>query len=786
MKAKLVSYAGAALLLITLSLYLLTACPTIYAGDTGELVSAAYTLGVPHPPGYPLFCLTGKMLTFLPAGNVAFRVNLLAVLTAAGAILIFFLLSKKVYDVKGCFNILLLLLLCLIAASSRVFWNQSGMAKGALYTMTAFLLLSSVLALETWRKNGRTWHFIVAAFLAGLSVVSHQTALVFIPAFVTYSVFTSIQKKTHFTVFIMGTVAFAAGLSVFFYLMLSAARYPQVNCGNPSTFQGMLQHVLRSQYGGLTKYPRSISLFLQEVKACFLIFTAQFPIWVLFIPFAGMFASFRKMLPLFLLSAVIITALVFGLMVGTVYDITAAMLETTSVFMIPAYFFLWLWAYPGTGKIIGGKNSLFLKLLLLLLTVSALFYNVYVNGGYADKSANFMAERYAVDTLRSCPPDSVIFMSEDSPMYQLLYAKTVNRARPDVKIIDETATAFRTVLTESDSGVIFKGEVLKRASEYMEGALKNGMPVLCTSESSFLNTTKSGRTPSGLLYLIKGPNMLSGPKTNYWENCLIPEPPLKSDVFNRDMYARYHFMKAESLFESGNKKGFIEEMKKAESISQDMDWVRSEMAMIYGNRGFKAESLSAYESAAALFRYSTERRNNLANAYLAAGRIAEAIRELETACSLDKNLAAPRHNLGNAYFAAGKREEARAAYEEAALLGQTESLDSLNNLAGDLEKKGMKEQALQEYIHILSINKGYVFAWINAGNIFYGQNKLEDAIRFYSNAAAVRPDYPEGYFNLGVAYYKKGDLVSAKQYWQRTLQIAPAHAGALNAINLVK
>ncbi len=786
MKAKSVSYAGAALLLAAISLYLLTVCPTVYVGDTGELVSAAYTLGIPHPPGYPLFCLAGKTLTFLPAGNVAFRVNLLAALLAAGAVLIFFLLSKKVFNVKGCFNILLLILLSLIAASSRVFWNQSGMAKGALYTMTAFLLLSSVFALETWRESGRNKYFIVAAFLAGLSVVSHQTALVFLPSFAIYAVLTSIQKKTHYTVFIIGTAAFAAGLSVFFYLMLSAARYPAVNCGNPSTFQGMLQHVLRSQYGGLTKYPRSVSLFLQELKACFIIFTAQFPIWVLFIPFAGMRASFRKMLPLLLLSAVIVITLIFGLMLGTVYDITAAMLETIAVFMVPAYFFLWLWAYPGIEKILSGKKPLYLKLVLLLLTVSALFYNVYINGGYADKSANFMAERYAVDTLRSCPPDSVIFMSEDSPMYQVLYAKTVNGARPDIKIVDETATAFRTVLTESDSGVVFKGEVLKRASEYMEGALKNGIPVLCTSESSFLNTAKAGRSPSGLLYLIKGPNMRSGPNTKFWENCLIPEPSPKSDVFNRDMYARYHFMKAESLFESGNKKGFIEEMRKAESLSQDMDWVRSEMAMIYGNRGFKAESLSAYESAAALFRFSTERRNNLANAYLAAGRIAEATKELEAACSLDKNLAAPRHNLGNAYLAAGKRAEARAAYEEAALLGQAESLDALNSLAGDLEKKGLKEQALQEYIHILSLNKGYVFAWINAGNIFYGQNKLEDAIRFYSNAAAVRPDYSEGYFNLGVAYYKKGDFVSAKQYWQKTLQIAPAHAGALNAIKLVK
>ena len=42
--------------------------------DTSEYISAAYTLGLPHPPGNPLFVLIGRVFSILPiAPNVAMR-----------------------------------------------------------------------------------------------------------------------------------------------------------------------------------------------------------------------------------------------------------------------------------------------------------------------------------------------------------------------------------------------------------------------------------------------------------------------------------------------------------------------------------------------------------------------------------------------------------------------------------------------------------------------------------------------------------------------------------------
>ena len=69
------------------ALYAVGACRTIYVGDSGELVAAVHTLGIPHPSGYPLYVLLGKLWTLLvPVGSIAFRMSLFSAACAAAAV----------------------------------------------------------------------------------------------------------------------------------------------------------------------------------------------------------------------------------------------------------------------------------------------------------------------------------------------------------------------------------------------------------------------------------------------------------------------------------------------------------------------------------------------------------------------------------------------------------------------------------------------------------------------------------------------------------------------------
>ena len=77
--------AWAALLAVALfAVYAAGAARTIYVGDSGELVTAVHILGIPHPTGYPLYVLLGKLWTLLvPIGSIAFRMSLFSAACAA-------------------------------------------------------------------------------------------------------------------------------------------------------------------------------------------------------------------------------------------------------------------------------------------------------------------------------------------------------------------------------------------------------------------------------------------------------------------------------------------------------------------------------------------------------------------------------------------------------------------------------------------------------------------------------------------------------------------------------
>jgi len=72
-----------AVFIVSFALYALTLAPAVTLVDSGELILAARSLGVAHPPGFPLYVLLAHLATLIPIGNIAVRVNFASATFAA-------------------------------------------------------------------------------------------------------------------------------------------------------------------------------------------------------------------------------------------------------------------------------------------------------------------------------------------------------------------------------------------------------------------------------------------------------------------------------------------------------------------------------------------------------------------------------------------------------------------------------------------------------------------------------------------------------------------------------
>src|ERR1019366_10555347 len=71
---------------IVWTIYFISLAPQVTLEDSGELTTASYWAGIPHPPGYPFWTIYTWLWTVLvPFGNIAWRVQLAEASTAAMA-----------------------------------------------------------------------------------------------------------------------------------------------------------------------------------------------------------------------------------------------------------------------------------------------------------------------------------------------------------------------------------------------------------------------------------------------------------------------------------------------------------------------------------------------------------------------------------------------------------------------------------------------------------------------------------------------------------------------------
>jgi hypothetical protein len=277
-------------------LYLVTLAPSTAMWDTSEYIAAAYTLGLPHPPGNPFFVLLGRFFALLPiAPNVAMRINVLAALCSAVAAGMWFLITERVlvgWLPKRWQRIVGGSIAALIGATAFTVWAQS-VVNEKVYTVS---LLG--LALVSWLTvrwcddpDGPEADrlLVMIAYLSGLGYANHMAGFLAVPAVAVAVALRRARTLIRWKLLLACAGALLLGMTPFLTQPLRAAHFPAINEGEPTgcanrigvgctlskaTFDRFMYNFNRGQYQKPALTDRQVP-FVAQVEMWWLYFRWQ-------------------------------------------------------------------------------------------------------------------------------------------------------------------------------------------------------------------------------------------------------------------------------------------------------------------------------------------------------------------------------------------------------------------------------------------------------------------------------------------------------------------------------
>ena len=225
------------------ALYLLTLAPTVGFWDTSEYVTTAHILGLPHPPGNPLFVMVGRVwdvllgFTGLP---VALRINALGATLSAGASFFWFLAVARMVSRfrENRHEVLVAAIVGVwVGATAFTVWTQSNLNE-KVYPLSMFVVaLVSYLALR-WMDEADTVRgnrlLLLIALILGLGWANHTMSLLPGLALAAFVLLHRWRAALNPRVLGLGVMLLAVGYSAqFLFVPIRSAQNPIIDEADP-------------------------------------------------------------------------------------------------------------------------------------------------------------------------------------------------------------------------------------------------------------------------------------------------------------------------------------------------------------------------------------------------------------------------------------------------------------------------------------------------------------------------------------------------------------------------
>ncbi|MCX7697965.1 MAG: DUF2723 domain-containing protein [Candidatus Goldbacteria bacterium] len=540
-------------------LFLKTIPPTIYLGDSGEIVVAAYTLGIGHPPGYPLYILTGKIFTFIPLADIAFRMNLFATVFVIFTFLLIFLNSKIFIEIisnserKEIISIISIIIALFYVISETVWFNAIN-AKGGIYIFTQVLILLAFYSFFIFYKSKKAKFCYLSLYLTGFLVPAHNSALLFtllliflnIYFFRKYTEKLPILKLLFFIIFSFFTS--------YIYLFIRAKADPVLDWAGINKFQEVFEHIIRKRYWSDNKFSFSVLLF--RLNNYFIQFIKNYNILVLFFLF-GIYYLFVKnkniffvVILFFILNTI---SLIYGIETSAGFNLSS--LATISLYISRGFYLIndllaiFISAY-GLFYIFDlfnkklNLNIIFLAIIILIIPVIMMFNNYESN----NHSQKFLGYDHPMNIMKTLKETDILFSRNDCPSFNILYIKNIQKKFKNLKVYDRDYAVLDISIYEKNSD---KKQMRKTEIKF----IFNNSDIVYFTDYFEDKENNISSTPYGILFKIftekKPINNTQNLLKLYTLRDFFRNKNL--DLFYKDFISKYFIAKTEYLIKLGDK-----------------------------------------------------------------------------------------------------------------------------------------------------------------------------------------------------------------------------------------
>ena len=422
---------------LALALYVSTTAPSLTwahnGADGGDLITAAVTNGVPHPPGYPTYVTLGQLVARIPLGTVAYRFNLFSAFCmalAAG------FTALSIWRLAFFFKEMVAITASLFFVTAPMVWGQATITE--VHALNAGLVACIVYLISPTVFQGKPVslrRFMLAAGLWGVAFGNSLTVAALTPLFIIAGWRVRHVSPTPFPS-IWPIIAFLAGVSVYAAIPLRAAQQPPVNWGNPTSLERFLALITAQLYQGYALSTPPAEIWSRLIAFAQLIVT-QYGWLGVILGAAGVYAALISANTNWRWLAV---TLVLYLLFAVTYSAADSALYLLPIWMLGAWAIarglLRLAEY--TARFPRPAPSAVLILVLLLGPLAS----VFVHFPAMNLRGDHTAADFAQAALIAAPPRAILITENDGQTFTLWYYRHVAEQRPDLAVVDRRLAGY--------------------------------------------------------------------------------------------------------------------------------------------------------------------------------------------------------------------------------------------------------------------------------------------------------------------------------------------------------